>query len=1810
MGLFDVRRLVSFSVEKRRGKDGGSRRKTSKKSPVITHCCGRSTTTHTVAVTYANDSTLVFMLRKPSLSAHPIVRAVNWLSQADKELRAMCLNPTGDFVLITTTGGDLYVLPITGPILGLASGVEKSHPAFASTDMTHCGTFKQIKQNSTSVAWWETEDGHHYALVGTSYGIMHFFDLVAGEHLKSVQPTKGKAKATCITIMDKEPTELWAILQTDAWCSYILLEQVEDIGGSLVTQRLVDGDIDVKKACVGTRWANVGMVSQVQSERNGTITFVYQKPKESRFGNFSGASTQQWRGDYFHQRNHGMPLQSFFIPSQTTAAIGTDSILYLSYEEHGRTVIAIRSILLASSADQNSNLQATVLSKGEKVLYMTPLVSPIANGGCLFISNKGVYECCLSANPSIYCKALIRKNMNADAIAATFKLYLVDLYNEVAEEKFSKGDYVGSFEMYKQSCSDDIRDVLGKFTHEGEMELVAQLVHRALASSSRLTSTRRKALTSLLMYSLLFLKVKSTTVAGFFDVLPQSEIEGGSVGQLFKGNRGSPTSSAVSATIATVVATSSPTSQPAVNQSNVQPSSIQPVSTIARPYTLSARKGSFRDNNIREVLRSTRSSSFHNAGNYTTGNGYGMSDFDTGNRRNDVLHHYIKNNFDFNVTKTLSLFANHHLCDEYFITAHSQSVMADALGIASRWHLYPLTRTAIDFLIRNDYADLVCSAHQGQFLASLPLDDAVGILVGRTTKIYNAAKFIRSRIPLLSDASLLSLVNFFNPSRAAVAHYLMTGTSLVSYHHTPPQRTNSSFYRTNSTFSVASNPLSQSPTSIRPPSTQLGKQTRKSYGENALGYDDKNLVVHTYLKLLLEYNRRLRKRAQLKSKRDVMRSSPWFSKSNSTVWLDIIFGDTNSLHRATQGKVFVFPQQECNKWKCFCVKPTDSTLACGIQHSAVAVNGDLWTWGKSSGGRLGQGDISEEAGTALPMRVEMLSLLDVFVYSVVCGAEHTVVRTNKGIFSWGDNDMGQLGLGHVTKRMKPDNVVALNGVGVESISTGLFHTFALAGNEVWAWGANKMGQLGLGHTNDCSSPVKVPSWASINTVAIAAGAIHTVCLTVDGVMYSCGSGIFGQLLQLSCPSRQMQLKPVAIEKKVKLVACGPYSTAYVTVDDEVFVGGRSFFDNRPVPADVKGMKMQRNDGHYPCSTTPMQVQVPDGFGIIVEISVSHNHMLIRNKGGDIAAFGSGVGGVLGLGDDNDAGEFEAIQSLSGVVNIASGETFSVARDSDGTVWVWGRGDVGELGMKEVYGSVPSPEALGGIPVISQLDEKSPSLVHDMYTSSKKATPSPREWINMFDFSTQSTPFSGWCTPIALIRLNGLYHPTQMLQYCEDIGDFQSLALLHALLRNYSMSLKCSIKAFHQHMISLRGFENAFNPNPSMECFSSKISMEPMGTTIATTMSTSTTTSARPNSTNQRSQLSTVTSVSSLQDAMIEDSCLEKEVRLEEEFVNSLVLKFVAACEEGYSTTPSNDSSGNRVEHELKQILAVAGFFYEDVGLPIERFEMLLSTACVHYPNIIVEMVVQAQTFYERSEKSKTMTSTATADDKTRKYTQYSTQEKLQEQPIQNSSNGDTANDISDNYLSPFEETFEEIGSVKDFVRKSFHSKLEEDQDTRLCFLPPRLFLKLSPQFFLSKAIHSFELANESSLQKQSPSLQSLWKNIGVNVATPLPEHLQYIRVQHVLSSEADDYSKTIYFTCGHSYPVDDFVDKVLPQFVRRVEDISLDFKPWVSVVHALYMKDNPPLACPRCCFSQVRQQCLESEIFKGKNIEPLVVSTR
>ena len=113
----------------------------------------------------------------------------------------------------------------------------------------------------------------------------------------------------------------------------------------------------------------------------------------------------------------------------------------------------------------------------------------------------------------------------------------------------------------------------------------------------------------------------------------------------------------------------------------------------------------------------------------------------------------------------------------------------------------------------------------------------------------------------------------------------------------------------------------------------------------------------------------------------------------------------------------------------------------------------------------------------------------------------TMDLSSRHIFTWGNNEYGHLGLGDAfsnKKEVLDPTKVSIDNVTWTQIACGMSHTAALSINgEVFTWGDNDFGQLGHGQKYR-NVPTKVESLSGEIIVKIACGHDHTAVVTERG----------------------------------------------------------------------------------------------------------------------------------------------------------------------------------------------------------------------------------------------------------------------------------------------------------------------------------------------------------------------------------------------------------------------------------------------------------------------------------------------------------------------------------------------------------------------------------------------------------------------------------------------------------------------------------------------------------------------------------------
>jgi hypothetical protein len=182
-------------------------------------------------------------------------------------------------------------------------------------------------------------------------------------------------------------------------------------------------------------------------------------------------------------------------------------------------------------------------------------------------------------------------------------------------------------------------------------------------------------------------------------------------------------------------------------------------------------------------------------------------------------------------------------------------------------------------------------------------------------------------------------------------------------------------------------------------------------------------------------------------------------------------------------------------------------------------NGHLWVSGWNIYGQLGTGDKTDRSSFVqipVPQGASRWTM-------VAGGGSHAVaVADSDKLYVWGSNRYGQLGLGLPITSVIPIRVTNPEGVrNWKWVSAGEDHTMALsAEGRLYTWGNNDRGQLGSGNRNQIPYPQQVwPGDSAVAWAAIAAGPGYTVALSTYGQLYTWGADTSGFIHSALAPNR-------------------------------------------------------------------------------------------------------------------------------------------------------------------------------------------------------------------------------------------------------------------------------------------------------------------------------------------------------------------------------------------------------------------------------------------------------------------------------------------------------------------------------------------------------------------------------------------------------------------------------------------------------------------------------------------------------------------
>jgi alpha-tubulin suppressor-like RCC1 family protein len=207
--------------------------------------------------------------------------------------------------------------------------------------------------------------------------------------------------------------------------------------------------------------------------------------------------------------------------------------------------------------------------------------------------------------------------------------------------------------------------------------------------------------------------------------------------------------------------------------------------------------------------------------------------------------------------------------------------------------------------------------------------------------------------------------------------------------------------------------------------------------------------------------------------------------------------------------------------------------------------------------------------------------------------------------------------------------------------------------ELYVWGNNTRGNLGQNNTVTESSPVAVGAlneWSVSNS-----GNQHVAAIKPDGTLWTWGYGSYGRLM---------------------------YHTLMLKTDGTLWACGR-------------GGSGQLGQNSTTDRDSPSQVGALTNWAIA---RGGDNHSLAIKTDGSLWAWGNNSSGQIGTSTFFDTRPSSPVQvgGLTNWATVGAGYAHSLAVKTDGTLWAWGRGTSGQLGLSASTINRSSPVQVGAL----------------------------------------------------------------------------------------------------------------------------------------------------------------------------------------------------------------------------------------------------------------------------------------------------------------------------------------------------------------------------------------------------------------------------------------------------------------------------------------------------------------------------------
>jgi alpha-tubulin suppressor-like RCC1 family protein len=331
--------------------------------------------------------------------------------------------------------------------------------------------------------------------------------------------------------------------------------------------------------------------------------------------------------------------------------------------------------------------------------------------------------------------------------------------------------------------------------------------------------------------------------------------------------------------------------------------------------------------------------------------------------------------------------------------------------------------------------------------------------------------------------------------------------------------------------------------------------------------------------------------------------------------------------------------------------------------------GSLWTWGRNQYGQLGDNTITNKSS---PIQT-ISGGTNWTLISTTNGTTCHAIKSDGTLWGWGDGRIGGMGNNTVIKYSSPVQTVSggTNWKQVESFSS---QAAIKTDGSLWTWGYGNPGTIGDGASTSRSSPVQTTfatnNWKQVSVTGGGGG--NVLAVKTDGTLWGWGYNSYGSL------------------------GIGSINASGVNpVNSPVQIGANTNWRKASIGWSIgSGIKTDgtlwiwgyNNYGQLAQGTTTNNRSSPIQVGTNVnwkEVSAGTKDCFAIKTDGTLWVWGRNNYGQLGTNDTTHRSS--PVQTVAGGTNWKQVSNYSggvAAIKTDGTLWTWGFNLFGQLGTND------------------------------------------------------------------------------------------------------------------------------------------------------------------------------------------------------------------------------------------------------------------------------------------------------------------------------------------------------------------------------------------------------------------------------------------------------------------------------------------------------------------------------------------------